>query len=67
MKIIFAHLKIHAEQIKVIVTLMMNVRMALSVDQTIVQTILDLILSLIAVIPQLLVINIIVRLTILVQ
>ena len=37
MKMIFAHLKIHVEQMKEIVTHMMNVRMALLVDQTIVQ------------------------------
>ena len=63
---IFAHLEIHVEQMKEIVTLMMNVRMVLYVDQTIVQTLLDFILNLIAVMPQLLEMNIFVQLLILV-
>ena len=64
---IFAHLKIHVEQIKEIVTLIMNANMVLCVDQTIVQIPLALILNLIAVIPQLLEMKIFVQLTILVQ
>ena len=63
---IFAHLKIHALQIKEIVILMMNVRMAFSVDQTIVRILLDFILSLIAVMPQLLEMKTFVQLQILV-
>ena len=59
---IFAHLKIHVEQIKGIVILMMSVRMAFSVDQTIVQMIWAIILNLIAVMPQLLEINIFLQL-----
>ena len=55
---IFAHLEIHVAQMKEIVTLMMNVRMALSVDQTIVQTLLAFIPNLIAAIMQLLEMNI---------
>ena len=46
---IFAHLEIHVAQMKEIVTLMMNVRMAFPVDQTTVQILLDFILNLIAV------------------
>ena len=50
----FAQLKIHVDQIKEIVTLMMNVKRVFSVDQTIVQALLDFILNLIAVMSQLL-------------
>ena len=46
---------------------MMNVRMVLPVDQTIVQILLDLILNLIAVITQILEMNIFVQLIILVS
>ena len=66
MKMIFAHLKIHVEQIKEIVILMMNVRMVFPVDQTIVQTLLDFILNLIVVMIQLLEMNIFVQVLILV-
>ena len=52
---------------KEIVTLMMNVRMVLPVDQTIVQISLDFILNLIAVMPQLLEMNIFVQLEFLVE
>ena len=55
---IFAHLKIHVEQIKEIVTLMMNARTAYFVDQTIVQIPLAFIQNLIAVMSQLLEMNI---------
>ena len=50
------------QKMKVIVTLMMNVRMALVVDQTIVQLYLVLTLKLIAVISQLLEMKIFVQL-----
>ena len=63
---IFAHLEIHVEQMKEIVTLMMNVRMVFPVDQTIVQTLLDFILNLIVVMIQLLEMNIFVQVLILV-
>ena len=64
---IFAHLKIHVEQIKEIVTLMMNARMAFPVDQTIVQIPLDFMLSLTAAMPQQLEMNIFVHLEYLVE
>ena len=64
---IFVHLKIHVEQIKEIVTPMMNVRMAFCVDQIIVQTFLDFILNLIAVMPQPMEMNIFVHLEFLVE
>ena len=53
MKMISAHMKTHVEQIKEIVTLMMNVRMVFFVDQTIVQNPLAFILNLIAVMSHL--------------
>ena len=64
---IFAHLKIHVEQIKEIVILMMNARMAFSVDLIIAQITLTFILNLIAVMPQLLDMNIFVHLEYLVE
>ena len=64
---ISAHMKTHVEQIKEIVTLMMNVRLAFFVDQTIVQITLAIILNLIAVMLQLLGMNIFVQLIILVK
>ena len=54
MKMIFAHLKIPVEQMREIVTLMMNVKVAFFVDQIIVQLPSAFILNLIAVMSQLL-------------
>ena len=63
----FAHLKIHVEPTKEIVTHMMNVRLAFSVDQTTVQILSDFILNLIAVMHQLLEMNVFVHLESLVE
>ena len=67
MKVIFAHLKIHVEQIKEIATFMMNAKWDLSVDQTIVQNQLSIIPTRIAVMLHLLEMNIFAHLKIYVQ
>ena len=63
---IFVHLEYLVQKMKEIVTHMMNVRMVLSVVQTIVQIPLDFIMNLIAVITQVLEMNIFVQTIILV-
>ena len=63
---IFVHLEYLVQKMREIVTHMMNVRMVFSVVQTIVQIRLDFILNLIAVMPQLLEMNIFVQLLLLV-